>query len=253
MNFKFFLYKNRFLFKYIIIGVISLIIELFIYNIINDLTSNILISSIIGVLTGVFLSFWLNINFNFKISKTKRDRALGFFLLISFSSYLLQLILRSSFQIFHAYELNRILFAASLFWIAYFFHLKLSFKDFKKVGVAIYANGVDDIHSIYMKINNYADLIHIDIIDHTFNSNAANVLSYKSEVIRAYWNNKYIEAHIMSSNPMVWINEIIKYVNRIYIHVNINESIDKVIKLIKENKCECGLVIMKEDDVKYWE
>ena len=149
--------------------------------------------------------------------------------------------------------MNRILFAASLFWIAYFFHLKLSFKDFKKVGVAIYANGVDDIHSIYMKINNYADLIHIDIIDHTFNSNAANVLSYKSEVIRAYWNNKYIEAHIMSSNPMVWINEIIKYVNRIYIHVNINESIDKVIKLIKENKCECGLVIMKEDDVKYWE
>ena len=72
-----------------------------------------------------------------------------------------------------------------MFWIAYFFHSKFSFKDFKKVGVAIYANGVEDIPQIFNEIANFPDFIHVDIVDQTVNKNSKKVLSYKTEVIKA--------------------------------------------------------------------
>ena len=253
MNYKFILYKYRVFLGYIIIGILSLFIELVTYNFLSSFQNNQILNSFLSVLTGIFTSFWLNVKYNFKISKSKRNRSLLYFLLISFSSYLIQIFLIKKLDHQLSYEKLRFVTSGSIFWIAYIFHRKLSFKDFKRVGVAIYANGVENLNTIYNKIEQYPDFIHVDIVDETFNKESKEVLTYKTEVIKGYWNSKFIECHIMSKNPKKWIHEIIRNVDRIFIHCELNENIEKLLKLIKENNCQAGIVIQKIDQLSIFE
>ena len=253
MSFKLIKYKYRFFLGYILIGVISIFIELSLFNLINEGFGDKLISSFLSVTTGVIISFWLNIKYNFKISPSKRNRALLYFVIISYTSYSLQAIFVNQVEELFSYEYARIIISGCLFWIAYIFHIKYSFKDFKKVGVAIYANGVENINEIFSKVENYPDFIHVDIVDKTINIKAENVLSYKTEVIKGFWNKKFIEVHIMSKSPKKWIEQIINNVNRIYIHTNIEEDLEDLLLLIKKNECEAGIVIQTENDLLSWE
>jgi ribulose-phosphate 3-epimerase len=253
LKYSLFLYKYRFFFLYIVFGTISLFIELVIYSFLDHKINNLIISSTIAVIFGIMIAFWLNIRYNFKISKSKRNKALKYFVLISSCSYILQISIINSMQIFNSYELSRIIISGTSFWIGYLFHKKYSFKDYKKVGVAIYANGVDDIDSIYRKVLKYPDFIHVDIIDKTIKKDAEDVLSYKTEVIKGFWNNKFIEAHIMSKAPKKWILNIVKYVNRIYIHTDLNEEIIDLLNLIKANNCEAGIVVQDKSQLEIFE
>ena len=253
MNLNFVKYKYRFFIGYIIIGIFSLVVEFIIYNALFSFQKNQILNSFFSVIIGVLFSFWFNIRYNFKISKTKRNRALFYFILISFFSYALQIFLINKIQDYFSYEASRIMISGSLFWIAYLLHLRFSFKDYKKVGVAIYANGIEDINQIFNKVGNYPDFIHVDIVDESINETAKKVLTYKTEVINGFWNSKYIEAHIMSKTPKKWILEILNNVNRIYIHIDIDEEIEELLKLIKENGCEAGIVIQYKSDLKVFE
>ena len=249
MNYKLLTYKYRFFFGYIVIGVLSLFIELLIYNFFNSFQSNQLLNSFLSVLTGILFSFWFNVRYNFKISKSKRNRSLYYFLFISFISYLIQVLLINRIETALSYEKLRVMISGSFFWIAYLFHRRLSFRDFKKVGVAIYANGVEDLQLIYNKVKANPDFIHVDIVDETFNKESKQTLTYKTEVIRGYWNSKFIECHIMSKYPKKWILEIIKNVDRIFIHPEIDENIEELFQYIKENNCETGLVVQNVDQL----
>ena len=253
MNYKFIKYKYRFFIGYILIGVFSLLIELISFNYFSNYTNNEILNSLFSVVIGIFISFWLNIRYNFKISKTKRNRALLYFVLISVISYIIQIFFVKNIQIFLPYEISRMIISGSVFWIAYLFHSKFSFKDYKKVGVAIYANGIEDIPQIFKNISNYPDFIHLDIVDQSVNINSKKVLSYKAEVIKAFWNRKFIEAHIMSKTPKKWILDIIKHVDRIYIHVDINEDIIDILNLIKTKNCQTGIVIQDKSEITVFE
>jgi len=198
MNYKFIKYKYRFFIGYVIIGILSLILEILFFNFFNSLQNNQTLNSLISVITGIVFSFWFNVRYNFKISKSKRNLSLYYFLIISFSSYLTQVFLINKFETQLSYEKLRIITSGSFFWFAYLLHRRFSFKDFKKVGVAIYANGVENLESIYEKIKTYPDFIHVDIVDETFNEKSKEVLTYKTEVIKGYWNSKFIECHVMS-------------------------------------------------------
>lgn len=253
MNYSLFTYKYRFFFGYVIIGGGSLLFEFLIFNFFENFHGNQVLNSLLSVIAGVLFSYWFNVRYNFKVSKTKRNRALYYFLIISFSSYFIQFYLVNKFEILLPYEKLRILTSGSLFWIAYLFHRKFSFKDFKKVGVAIYANGVEDVELIHSKVKDYPDFIHVDIVDKTFNDKSKQVLTYKTEVIRGYWNSKFIECHIMSTQPKKWILEIIQNVDRIFIHCDIDENIEDLLSLIKENNCQSGLVIQNTDQLRVFE
>ena len=50
-------------------------------------------------------------------------------------------------------DVSRFVIAGSFFMISYALHRKFSFREYKKVGVAIYADGVEDIKLIYKKIS----------------------------------------------------------------------------------------------------
>ena len=140
------------------------------------------------------------------------------------------------------YQKGRILISLLMFMIGYLLHRKFSFKDSKKVGVAIYANGVENIERIYNLIGSYLDFVHVDIVDSTFNQDANTIKTYRLEAIRAYWPNKEIHVHIMSKTPSIYINEIIPYSDVVFIHAEVDEEIHDIYSMIKEKKKKLGVV-----------
>jgi ribulose-phosphate 3-epimerase len=131
-----------------------------------------------------------------------------------------------------------------VFIFAYGLHRKFSFKDYKKVGVAIYANGIENIEKIYTKVGLFSDFIHVDIIDKSINNKAKEVKTYKLETIKAYWPNTQIQTHIMSMNPEKWIDEVMPYSDVIYIHEESKKDIIKFFDKIKKNGKKAGLALM---------
>ena len=227
-----------------IFGVLSLIVELIISKFLLFYRVSYYVSNIIGFIIGLVTAFFLNVRFNFHITQAKRKKALFYFTIISTSSFCLQLILRNNIGKYgYSMDLSRFIIAGCFFMISYALHRRLSFKEYKKVGVAIYADGVEDIKLIFDKISNISDFIHIDIVDKTYNPNCQDVKAYRAEVVRAYWQNKKIEVHIMSKNPSIWLDDLLPYVNVIYIHPTIDENLSEVIDKINFSKVEAGIAL----------
>ncbi len=241
---NFFLYKNKHLAIYIIIGFLSLVFELTVRKIIFYFLSTSNFYSHFSVFFGIIFAFYFNIKFNFNVPKIYLKRSLFYFFLISISSYLFQYFVRNQIELNNfSFEESRILISGSFFIIAYFFHLNFSFKDSRKVGVAIYANGYEDINKIFYRIGPYPDFIHVDIVDKTMNPNAKDTNLSKLEVVKAYWPKHKIETHIMSLNPIDIINDnLIANSDIIFIHHEIKNR-QETIKKILGNKKKPGLVL----------
>tara|TARA_Y100000294_G_scaffold86755_1_gene81165 strand:- start:4563 stop:5630 length:1068 start_codon:yes stop_codon:yes gene_type:complete len=246
----FFIYKKKHLIIYIFIGILSLLIELGVRRLLIGIYNEESFLLHFSVLFGIFFAFYFNIKFNFNVPKLYLKRSLVYFFIISFGSYIFQYYIKSKiyFENFN-FEQIRFLISGMFFLIAYFFHIKFSFKDNRKVGVAIYANGYEDIKKIYEKIGLYPDFIHVDIIDKTMNKNASDTKLSKVEVVKAYWPNHQIHTHIMSTNPLNCLDEsIYKFSDIIYFH---NESLGnkaEVINEIKKHGKIPGLVLHSVND-----
>ena len=78
-----------------------------------------------------------------------------------------------------SYEKSRFIISGCLFLLGYILHRKFSFSEHKRVGIAVYANGQEDISGIHEKIGSFPDFIHVDIVDSTFASNAIEAKTYR--------------------------------------------------------------------------
>ncbi len=241
-------FKSRYLIVYILIGVISILFELQIRKILIIYSFDQFNASLISLPPSILLAFFLNINFNFKIQKKKIGGSFIFFVLISFSSLVLQFFLKAKINIFNNYDLDRLFISGCCFLIFYFLHRNFSFKNYVKVGVAIYANGVEDIGKIFTKIGPYPDFIHVDIVDQTFLKKAKPVKSYKLEIIKSLWPDKEIHAHIMSKDPIKWIKKVRKYTNKIFIHFESGKDLKKLTRDYKDYKKFLGLAVSINTD-----
>ena len=85
------------------------------------------------------------------------------------------------------YELKRLIVSGTCFIFFYFAHVKFSFKDKVKIGVAVYANGIEDINKIFQKINKYPDFIHVDLVDTTFNKNSLEINPNQIKLLAKYY------------------------------------------------------------------
>lgn len=243
-SFNYLFYRYRFLLLYTLFGIISLFTELFIARALLSFNTPTFLAITISFIAGLLTAFALNIRFNFHIAQPKRQRALLYFTLISSVSYLVQYFFRQKLIYFGLpMEASRFLIAGLFFILSYFLHRKFSFKEFKKVGVAIYADGVEDIKLIYNRISNISDFIHIDIVDKSFNPTCKDVKAYRAEVVRAYWQKKKIEVHIMSKTPSIWLADLLPYVDVIYIHAEINENVSDVFKTIENAGVNAGIAV----------
>ena len=247
---KIFLYRFRFLSLYVLIGFISIIIEFFIRTYLISKNINEDFSTFCAIFFGIIFAFLANVKFNFKISKNKRNRSLFYFMIIASFSGLLQYFLKENVGFTNKdYELNRLIISSTVFIFAYALHRKFSFRDFKKVGVAIYANGVEDLKNIHDKIGFFPDFIHVDIVDNSMSDNAEDVKTYKLETMKAYWPNTQIQTHIMSLKPEEWIDQILTYSDVVYIHEESKKDIRSLFKKIKNSGKKAGLALLMSTEI----
>jgi len=243
-NIDFYFYKNKHLIFYILIGLFSLFCELIIRKILIYFFFNNLLASIISLFIGILICFLLNLLINFNVPKYYFFRSLIYFFIIASLSYLFQFIIKQFLPIQKLdFEETRILIASCFFIVAYFFHLKFSFKNRRKVGVAIYLNNNEDILDIYSKVGLYPDFIHIDLIDESMFNKTTDIKLKKIEKIKKLWPNHDVHFHIMSKFPLKWIEKIYKYSDIIYFHYESLDNQKKVIDLIHKNNVRPGIVL----------
>jgi pentose-5-phosphate-3-epimerase len=245
--FSFLLYRWRFLLIYIAIGFSSLVFEVIFFRGFQKLGLQELPANLLALGSGIFFAYWLNVRFNFRVPRAKRNRAIFYFVIISLLSGLTNYSLRNYLYRWHwSYESSRFAISGVLFIFAYYLHRRFSFRDRKQVGVAIYANGVEDLQSIWNKIDVFPDFIHVDLIDETFGEMKHSPAYYRLETIRWIWRRKEIHLHLMTRKPSVWLPEVFTFVDLIYIHFEIDEPLEDLIQLIRASGKKVGLCIRTE-------
>ncbi|MDC0235085.1 GtrA family protein [Candidatus Marinimicrobia bacterium] len=238
------IYRLRFIGLYVLFGFLSIILEFFIRTFLISISFNQILSTLLAISCGILFAFWTNVMFNFKIPKSRRDSALIYFVVISCFSGIVQLSLKKFVALdYLSYEWGRLLISGSIFILAYAFHRKYSFRDFKKVGIAIYANGVENLEHIHSKIGNYPDFIHVDIVDKSMSDDAEDVKTYRLETMKAYWPTIQIQTHLMSYEPAQWLDRVLPYSDVIYIHVECKDNIKLLIKKIKQSGKKAGIAL----------
>ena len=244
------IYRYKFIFIYTIIGILSILLELLVRYNLMKIGFPVLISSILSIIAGILFAFYANIKINFKVPKLKIKRALIYFTSISLLSasiqYLIKLKLLDGAL---SYEVGRVSISGVVFVIAYYFHRKYTFADFKKVGVAIYANGTENLSQIHRSIGQLPDFIHVDIIDHTMNNNPSEVQTYRLETVRAFWPDIEIQTQIMSKKPSLWIDQVIGYSDVVYLHVESNENLFDLVNRIKRLGKKAGIALTLESNI----
>ena len=248
-KFYFFLYQKKFLIIYIIIGFFSILFELFLRNIFIALNLNDLIYNYLPIAFGILFAFYFNIRFNFSVPKIYLKRSLLYFFIISVMSFIIQKMAKKFFILeFLDYNSQRVIYSGVLFLIGYFFHITFTFKKIIKVGVAIYANGYEELLKIKNKIGEYHDFIHVDVVDETMKKDADLIDFSKLEEINYFWPKKEIHTHVMSKKPKHIIDKVLKFSKIIYFHYEIDEKIEDIKDHIAKNKVIPGIVLHSKLD-----
>jgi pentose-5-phosphate-3-epimerase/putative flippase GtrA len=237
-------YRFRFLSLYILIGILSLFLELTLRSQLQFLGFHVYLATALSLILGILFAFFGNTYFNFRIPSARRNRALLYFFTISLFSGVLQLSISQVFDELNLkYDQGRLLISGCLFMVAYILHRRYSFRDFKQVGVAIYANGVEDLQNIHSKIGQYPDFIHVDIVDKSFSPDVQDNKIYRMETIHALWQDLEIHTHIMSKVPSRWISEVLPYSDLVFIHWECEEQIETIIKQIQQAGKKVGIAL----------
>jgi pentose-5-phosphate-3-epimerase/putative flippase GtrA len=237
-------YRFRFLGMYVVIGMLSLMLELAVRSQFQYIGVHVYLATGISLGIGILLAFVGNTYFNFKVPPTRRNRAFIYFVAVSVFSGVIQWgVAKQLVQVTLNYEQGRLLISGGMFMIAYILHRRFTFRDFKQVGVAIYANGVENLQRIHEQIGQYPDFIHVDIVDSSFAPEAKETKAYRMETIRALWPEREIHTHIMSKNPSRWLQDVVPYSDTIYIHWECDEDIDEMINVVQQEGKKAGVAL----------
>lgn len=244
----YFVFKYRYFLRYFLIGVISVIIEL---GVILSLRGIIPIGYLMagGFLLSLLFAFFINLKFNFQIDRRENLRAFSYFTIIATSVYLLNLLAINLFTKLTIlnYSFSRMITAGTFFLLSYFLHKNITFKNTKKVGVAIYLQSRTDVEEIRKKIGDFVDWIHIDLIDSTMSKDAPEVNVSKGLEVRALWPGHKIMTHIMSTKPSKWIDQVAVFSDVIIFHSKIEENSEHIIQKIHSLGKKAGICILAKN------
>jgi ribulose-phosphate 3-epimerase len=246
---NFIFYRFRYLINYIIIGFFSILVELAIIQLIQNVNMFFFFRLVMGFVGGLLFSFFLNAKLNFKVPKDKNLRTFVIFSIISAFAFGLNLLLIKFFSgiLVIKYSYLRLFTAGIIFLFSYTIHRKITFDFVKRVGLAVYLNKGEDVEKAFSKIKYYSDFIHVDLVDKSFNKDAREIdISLINEINKTKFLKKFL--HIMSKNPSKWIKKLIKSIDVFLFHTNIDESIDDLINLCKSRRKKVGLVLTIDSD-----
>lgn len=243
---SFLLYRYRFLLVYVVIGFSSIVAEILMFMALSQFRLPELPSKLCGVATSLGVAYFLNVRFNFKVPHGKRRRAFLFFVAISTGSFLLNTAAQSLFTQLNPnlkYEQTRVITSGMLFLIAYVLHRRFTFADAKQVGVAVYANKVEDIQAIRRKVGLFPDFIHMDVVDETFRPGTETPNTHRIEVAHAYWPQKQLHAHLMTRQPTRYFEWVLPFADVVIVHVESDEDLNGVLKKIRDAGKRAGLCV----------
>ena len=238
------IYKNRFLILYITFGFLSLLVENFVRIFLNNFF-NLNIANIAAIFVGIILAYYLNVKFNFKVPVQRLRISMVYFFLVSIFSITIQFFFGNLTDL--SFIQNRYLISAIFFIVAYLLHRRFTFKDYKKIGVAIHLNNDNDISKIYDLVKDYPDFIHLDLIDESYNPDNISCDVEKIAEAKNVWPTKKIQLHIMSNNPIYWIEKTKHLGLEIFFHF---ESLQESIDILKKyENISIGIVINEKTSV----
>src|SRR3989304_1534199 len=248
---RFFLYRFRYLINYIIIGFLSILLELILISYVLPPIINQTFKIVIGFSTALIFAFFLNARLNFKVPKKQNTKTFILFSVISIFAFLLNLALINLLKGFFvlSYSYSRLITASLVFIISYTLHRKITFINFvNKIGIAVYLKENENIAGVYSKIRYYADFIHIDLIDKSFNENAGNIdLSLMKEIKKTWGLEKML--HIMSKYPSRWVDKLADHVGVIILHPGISEPLGSVIDNVLKRKKKVGIALKDKQEL----
>lgn len=247
---NFVIYRFRYLINFIIIGFLSILIEVSVVNLLKDVKILFLFKVILGFLMGLLFSFFLNAKLNFKVPKNKNLRTFIIFSIVSGFAFLLNLSLIKFFSdvLVIKYSYLRFFTAAIVFAISYTIHRRLTFDFVKQVGLAVYLNKGENPLEAFSKIKYYSDFIHIDLVDKSFNKNAREIdLSLINEINKTWILKKFL--HIMSKKPFMLTKKLLNYIDVFIFHINLEESLDEIIDFCKSNNKKVGVVLEMNEGI----
>jgi pentose-5-phosphate-3-epimerase/broad specificity phosphatase PhoE/putative flippase GtrA len=244
---EFYLYRYKYLLRYIAIGLGSVILESVVVGLIKHFfwIEN-YFTIAFGFLLGVFLSFYLNSKINFHVPKERNIRTFNVFLSVSFFSMILNvLLMKYVFSDFLLdYGVMRLITSALVFMVSYGLHRRFTFVYMKEVGVAIYLKKNEDIHKIWERVGFYLDFIHIDMVDATYNKSSEQIDFGKGYEIKNTWPGIKTMTHVMSKFPSKYIELVKPFSDIIIVHTEIEEDILRVILKIKKARRKAGISIL---------
>ena len=240
----FLLYRYRFLLVYVVIGFCSIVAEILLFKALTHFNLPELPAKLCGVAVSFAVAYFLNVRFNFKVPHGKRQRAFWLFVGISTGSFLLNTLVKSQFiRLGWSYEQARVVTSGMLFLIAYVFHRRFTFADAKQVGVAVYANKVEDIQAIRRKVGLFPDFIHMDVVDDTFRPGTETPNTHRIEVAHAYWPQKQLHAHLMTRQPSRYFEWVLPFADVIIVHVESDEDLNGTFEKIRSAGKRVGLCV----------
>lgn len=202
----FLFYRYRYLIGFTVVGFLSLIFELVLYNAVVPKNWPSAARTVPAYAGGLVFSFLLNALFNFNVPRRYFASTFLRFSIVSTASFCANIglvhLLRSELLI--SYEVSRLLCSALLFLIAYALHRRLTFQLDRNFGIAVYASPVEQVRRIFLKVGRNCDHIHVDLVDSTVNSTAQVDLK-KIQLARSLWPSIPFAIHLMTRRPDKWI------------------------------------------------
>ena len=114
----------------------------------------------------------------------------------------------------------------------------------KKIIPAIIAKNQDELNDKLSKIENYFDLVQLDVMDNKFVPNTSLFFDF----FLPNMNCKF-EAHLMVKDPEDWIEKNGKKVDTILVHFESDYNIKKIIEIVKKQGKKLGFVLNPETPI----
>jgi ribulose-phosphate 3-epimerase len=114
----------------------------------------------------------------------------------------------------------------------------------KKIIPAIIAKNQDELNDKLSKVENYFDLVQLDIMDNKFVPNTSLFFDFSLPDM-----NCKFEAHLMVKDPADWIKKNVNKVDTILVHFESDYNIEKIIEIVKKQGKKLGFVLNPETKV----
>lgn len=243
-------WRYRYLGVFVIIGFLSICLEVAIVLVWNRLAGPSLLATGTGFVTGMLVAFFGNYYLNFRVDGRRFWLTFGLFAAISVASFSMNLVAKDwlHWLNWHNYPDARFLTSGGLGLIAYVLHRRFTFRHAaKNLGLAVYAAADCDPQHMFARIGEHCDHIHIDLVDDTMKPDALPVDPQVIRRARMLWTWQPFILHVMSRRPSRWLDACLDQVDAVLFHLDLDEDLMEHVARCRLAGKEVGVVAQHGD------